>query len=173
MKNAVFAIVGNAVQAESVVDELRLAGFANHDISVLFPDVEGTREFAHEKSTKAPEGAVIGASAGGLLGGMAGWVLGLGTLAFPGVAPLIAAGPIFAALGGMAIGGAAGLSGALDGLGFPEYEAKLFAGKLRDGNILLAAHTENGRETRTAQEIFEKAGAHDIGVTTESSVPAY
>jgi hypothetical protein len=172
MKSAVFAIVSNAVQAESVVDELRLAGFANHDISVLFPDVEGTQEFAHEKSTKAPEGAVVGATAGGLLGGMAGWVLGLGTLAFPGVAPLVAAGPIFAALGGVAIGGAAGgLSGALAGLGFPEYEAKLFAGKLEDGNILLAAHTENDRETRTARNIFEKAGAHDIGVTTEASVP--
>lgn len=172
MKNAVFAIVSNAIQAEAVVDELRLAGFANHDVSVLFPDVEGTQEFAHAKSTKAPEGAVIGASAGGLLGGMAGWVLGIGTLTLPGVAPLIAAGPIFAALGGMAIGGAAGgLSGALAGLGFPEYEAKLFAGKLQDGNILIAAHTENDRETRTARDIFERAGAHDIGITAEASVP--
>jgi hypothetical protein len=173
MKNAVFAIVSNAVQAESVVDELRLAGFSNSDVSVLFPDVEGTHEFAHAKATKAPEGAVIGASAGGLLGGVAGWLLGIGTLAFPGFGPLIAAGPIFAALGGVAVGGAAGgLSGALAGLGFPEYEAKLFAGKLQDGNILIAAHTENDRETRTARTIFEKAGAHDIGITAESALPA-
>jgi hypothetical protein len=172
MKNAVFAVVSNAVQAEAVVDQLRLAGFANHDVSVLFPDVEGSQEFAHAKSTKAPEGAVIGASAGGLLGGMAGWLLGIGTLALPGVGPLIAAGPIFAALGGVAIGGTAGgLSGALAGLGFPEYEAKLFAGKLQDGNILLAAHAENDREIRIAREIFERAGAHDIGVTTEATVP--
>jgi hypothetical protein len=173
MKTAVFAIVSNPVQAEAVVDELRLAGFSNSDVSVLFPDVEGTQEFAHAKSTKAPEGAVLGASAGGLLGGVAGWVLGLGALAIPGVGPLIAAGPIFAALSGVAIGGAAGgLSGALAGLGFPEYEAKLYAGKLADGNILIAAHTENTREARTAREIFQRAGAHDIGATTEAPVPS-
>jgi len=173
MKTAVFAIVSNAVQAEAVVDELRQAGFSNSDVSVLFPDVEGSREFAHEKSTKAPEGAVIGASAGGVLGGFAGWLLGLGTLAIPGVGPLIAAGPIFAALSGIAIGGAAGgLSGALAGLGFPEYEAKLYAGKLEDGNILIAAHTENPRETKVAREIFERANAHDIGMTSEARVPS-
>jgi hypothetical protein len=172
MKTAVLAIVSNPVQAEAVVDELRLCGFSNRDVSVLFPDVEGTREFAHEKSTKAPEGAVLGASAGGVLGGLAGWLLGIGTLAIPGVGPIIAAGPIFAALGGVALGGAAGgLSGALAGLGFPEYEAKLYAGKLRDGNILIAAHTENAREMRTARDIFERTGAHDIGVTSEAAVP--
>jgi hypothetical protein len=173
MKSAVFAIVSNPVQAESVVDELRLAGFSNNDVSVLFPDMEGTQEFAHAKSTKAPEGAVIGASAGGILGGVAGWLLGLGTLAIPGAGPIIAAGPIFAALSGIAVGGAAGgLSGALTGLGFPEYEAKLYAGKLEDGNILIAAHTENSQEARQARQIFERADAHDIGVTSETPVPS-
>jgi uncharacterized protein YbjT (DUF2867 family) len=173
MKSAVFAIVSNAIQAEAVVDELRMAGFSNNDVSVLFPDVEGTQEFAHAKSTKAPEGAVIGAGAGSLLGAAAGWLLGLGTLAIPGVGPIIAAGPIFAALSGAALGGAAGgLSGALAGLGFPEYEAKLYAGKLQDGNILIAAHTENVREEKVAREIFERADAHDIGITTETPVPS-
>jgi hypothetical protein len=173
MKSAVFALVSNAVQAESLVDQLRGAGFSNHDVSVLFPDIEGTREFAHERATKAPEGAVMGAAAGGVLGGVAGWMLGIGTLAIPGAGPLLAAGPIFAALSGLALGGAAGgLSGALTGLGFPEYEAKLYAGKLSDGNILIAAHTENDREVKTARKIFEAANAHSIGVTTESPVPA-
>jgi hypothetical protein len=172
MKSAVFAIVSNPVQAESVVADLRQGGFANDDISVLFPDVQSTREFAHSKSTKAPEGAIVGASAGGLLGGVAGWVLALGSLAIPGAGPFIAAGPVFAALSGAAVGAAAGgLSGALAGLGFPEYEAKLYAGKLRDGNILIAAHTENVHEAKVAQEIFEQAKAHDIGVTQEASVP--
>jgi hypothetical protein len=172
MKSAVFAIVSNPIQAESVVDELRVSGFAKDDISVLFPDVEGTREFAHAKSTKAPEGALVGASAGGLMGGFAGWVLALGALAIPGAGPFIAAGPIFAALSGAAVGAAAGgLSGALAGLGFPEYEAKLYAGRLRDGNILIAAHTENVHEAKVAQEIFERANAHDIGVTQEEVVP--
>jgi hypothetical protein len=172
MKLAVFAIVSNAVQAEAVVDELRLSGFSNNDVSVLFPDVEGTREFAHTKATKAPEGAVIGGSAGGVLGGLAGWLIGLGALTIPGAGPLIAAGPIFAALSGVAVGvTAGGLSGALAGLGFPEYEARLYAGKLEDGNILIAAHTENTREQRTAREIFERARAHDIGITPEAAVP--
>ena len=173
MKSAVFAIVSNAVQAESIVDELRLSGFSNNDVSVLFPDMEGSQEFAHAKSTKAPEGAVIGATAGGVLGGVAGWLIGLGTLAIPGVGPLVAAGPIFAALSGVAVGGAAGgLSGALTGLGFPEYEAKLYAGKLEDGNILIAAHTENSNEAKTARQIFERANAHDIGITPEAPVPS-
>ena len=171
MKAAVFAIVSNSVQAESVVDELRLAGFSNTDVSVLFPDSEGTQEFAHTNSTKAPEGAVIGASAGGFFGGVTGWLMGLGTLAIPGAGPLIAAGPIFAALSGVAVGATAGgLSGALAGLGFPEYEAKLYAGKLQDGNILIAAHTENTHEVKIAREIFERADAHDIGVTEEAAV---
>jgi hypothetical protein len=173
MKSAVFAIISNPVQAESVVDELRLAGFSNKDVSVLFPDMEGSQEFAHANSTKAPEGAVIGATAGGVLGGVAGWLLGLGTLAIPGAGPLIAAGPIFAALSGVAVGGAAGgLAGALGGLGFPEYEAKLYAGKLQDGNILIAAHSENSHEAKVARQIFERAGAHDIGVTPEAPVPS-
>jgi hypothetical protein len=173
MKTAVFAIVSNPVQAEAVVDELRLAGFSNNDVSVLFPDRAGTREFAHAKSTKAPEGAVIGAGTGGVLGGVAGWLLGLGALMIPGAGPVIAAGPIFGALSGIAVGGAAGgLSGALAGLGFPEYEAKLYAGKLQDGNILIAAHTENSHETKVARQIFERANAHAIGVTSEASVPS-
>jgi hypothetical protein len=174
MKSAVFAIVPNAAQAEAVVDELRVSGFSNNDVSVLFPDVEGTREFAHAKSTKAPEGAVIGGSAGGFLGGVAGWLIGVGALVIPGAGPLIAAGPIFAALSGVAVGVAAGgLSGALAGLGFPEYEARLYAGKLEDGNILVAAHTENSHEARIARQIFERAQAHDIGVTQECAVPGH
>ena len=172
MKLAVFAIVPNAVQAEAIVDELRLSGFSNNDVSVLFPDVEGTREFAHSKSTKAPEGAVIGGSAGGVIGGLAGWLIGLGALTIPGAGPLIAAGPIFAALSGLAVGvTAGGLSGALAGLGFPEYEAKLYAGRLEDGNILIAAHTENNQEQKVARQIFDRAHAHDIGITPEAAVP--
>jgi hypothetical protein len=172
MKSAVCAIASSTSQAESMVDSLRLAGFSADEVSVLFPDASGSREFAHAKSTKAPEGAVVGASAGGILGGMAGWVLALAPLAIPGIGPLVAAGPIFSALSGAALGAAAGgASGALVGLGFPEYEAKLYAGQLQHGNILIAAHTENKRQARVAWEIFQRADAHDIGVTTEAPVP--
>jgi hypothetical protein len=174
IKFAVFALVPSATQAEGIVEELRLSGFSNNDVSVLFPDVEGSREFAHANSTKAPEGAVIGGSAGGLVGGLTGWLIGIGVLAFPGAGPLIAAGPLCAALSGAAVGVAAGgLSGALAGLGFPEYEAKLYAGKLSDGNILIAVHVENPQERIVARQIFERAQAHDISVTSESAVPTY
>jgi len=174
VKSAVFAIIPSAIQAEAIVDELRLSGFLNSDVSVLFPDVEGSREFAHTKSTKAPEGAVIGGSAGGVLGGFAGWLISIGVLSIPGAGPLLAAGPLFAALSGAALGVAAGgLSGALAGLGFPEYEAKLYAGKLRDGNILVAVHVNNPQERIVARQIFERAQAHDIAVTSESALPTF
>jgi len=174
VKSAVFAIVPSAIQAEGIVHQLRLSGFLNSDVSVLFPDVEGSREFGHSKSTKAPEGAVIGGSAGGFFGGVAGWLIGIGVLPIPGMGPLLAAGPIFAALSGAAVGAAAGgLSGALAGLGFPEYEARLYAGKLRDGNILVAVHVENPQERIVARQIFERAQAQDIAVSSESALPTY
>src|SRR5579872_809263 len=95
---SVFCLVGSEMTACTIVDELKAAGFSNNDISVLLPDKTGTRDFAHEKNTKAPEGAVTGAATGGILGGALGWLAGIGTLAIPGVGPFIAAGPIMAAL---------------------------------------------------------------------------
>ena len=133
---AVFGIAKSVAQAERIADGLKAAGFSGDDISVLFPDKEGTRDFAHEQHTKAPEGAATGAGTGGVLGGALGWLVGIGSLAIPGVGPFIAAGPIMAALAGAAVGAAAGgLAGALVGLGIPEYEAKRYEGKIREGNI--------------------------------------
>jgi hypothetical protein len=130
MAQAVFCIATTYAQAERIVDGLKTAGFSNTDISVLFPDKEGTKDFAHEKNTKAPEGAATGAGTGGVLGGVAGWLIGIGSLAIPGVGPFIAAGPIMAALGGAAVGATVGgLTGALVGLGIPEFEAKRYEGK--------------------------------------------
>src|SRR2546430_15317632 len=122
---SVFALTQDEGQACRIVDHLRAAGFSNDDISVLLPDKAGTRDFAYEKGTKAPEGAVTGAGTGGVLGGVLGWLTGIGSLAIPGVGPFIAAGPIMAALSGAAIGAAAGgLVGTLVGMGIPAYEAK-------------------------------------------------
>src|SRR5262245_2335381 len=129
-KKAVFGILNTEAQAIRVVEDLKAAGFSSNDISALFPDKGGTRDFAHEQKTKAPEGAAAGAAAGGLLGGTLGWLAGIGTLAIPGVGPLIAAGPIMGALGGAAVGATAGgLTGALVGYGMPEMEAKRYEGK--------------------------------------------
>jgi hypothetical protein len=172
MKNAVYGIANTTAQAESIVSQLQAHGFANSDISVLFPDKEGTRDFAHEKNTKAPEGATTGGLAGMGVGGALGLLAGIGALAIPGVGPFIAAGPIMGALSGAAVGGATGgLIGALIGLGIPELEAKQYEGKVRAGNILISVHTEDSDERSRAKDILEKFGAKDVSSSGEASVP--
>src|SRR5437763_7574712 len=141
---AVFGIAKTEDQAIRIANDLRSVGFSDNDISVLFPDKQGTRDFAHEQHTKAPEGAVSGVVTGGIIGGALGWLVGIGSLAIPGVGPFIAAGPILAALSGVAAGGTVGgIAGALIGMGIPEYEAKRYEGKIREGNILISVDTEN------------------------------
>ncbi len=172
MKNAVYCIAQNRIQAELIVGGLQNAGFASDQISVLFPDKSGTRDFAHEQNTKMPEGATAGGVTGMGAGAVLGWLAGIGTLAIPGVGPFIAAGPIMAALGGAAVGGATGgIIGALVGMGIPEYEAKLYDGKIRSGNVLISVHTDNSDQEKSAKEIYKNAGAADIHATAEASVP--
>jgi hypothetical protein len=173
MKNAVYCIAQNRAQAETIVDGLKAAGFSNSEISVLLPDKSGTRDFAHEQNTKLPEGATTGGVAGMGAGAVLGWLAGIGSLAIPGVGPFIAAGPIMAALGGAAVGGAAGgIIGALVGMGIPEYEAKLYDGKIRGGSALISVHTDNSDQVKTAKEIYKRAGAEDIKSTSEASAPS-
>jgi hypothetical protein len=167
-QKAVLCIANSETQAVGIVNDLRTAGFSEGDISVLFPDKQGTRDFAHEKGTKMPEGAATGATAGGAIGATLGWLAGIGTLAIPGLGPFIAAGPIMAALGGAAAGAAAGgLTGALVGLGIPEYEAKQYEAKVRGGNILISVHTEDGTERDRAKEIFDRHHAESIATASE------
>jgi len=171
MKKAVFCIAQSIPQAELIVSRLQTAGFSNNDISVLLPDKSSTKDFAHEKHTKAPEGAAIGGATGLGVGAVLGWLAGIGSLAIPGVGPLIAAGPIMAALGGAALGATAGgLTGVLVGLGIPEYEAKRYEGKIKGGSALISVHTENSDERAKAKEIFEQANAEDISSTGETGV---
>ena len=173
MKNAVYCIAKDRTQAEMIVDQLRVAGFSNSDISVLLPDKSGTRDFAHEQNTKMPEGATTGGVTGMGAGAILGWLAGIGSLAIPGVGPFIAAGPIMAALGGAAVGGAAGgIIGGLVGMGIPEYEAKRYDGKIRGGSALISVHTDNSDQEKTAKDIYKRAGAEDINSTSEASVPS-
>lgn len=168
---AVYCIANTQTQAEAIVSQLKTAGFSNEDISVLFPDKSTTKDFAHSKETKAPEGATTGGTVGASLGAVLGWLAGIGSLAIPGVGPFIAAGPIMGALGGAALGGATGgIIGALVGMGIPEYEAKRYEGKVREGNILISVHTDNSDERSRAKDIFEKAGAQDIATSGEAGV---
>jgi hypothetical protein len=172
MKKSVIGIVETQVQAEEIVSELQSTGVPASQISVLFPDKQGTKDFAHEHHTKAPEGAIAGVGAGGAIGGTIGLLAGIGALAIPGVGPLIAAGPLLAALSGAAAGATlGGVAGALVGLGIPEIEAKTYEGKIRGGNILIAVHTEDSENEKRAKQTFEKYKAHDIVVTGDSSVP--
>ena len=169
MKRSALCLVDTEIQADAIVGKLRSAGFSDNDISALFPDKESTRDFAHKKETKMPEGATVGASAGGALGGTIGLLAGIGALAIPGLGPFIAAGPIIAALSGGAIGaGVGGLTGALIGLGIPEYEAKRYEGKVKEGGILISVHSENNEETSSAKAIFKEEGAYDISSTGEA-----
>lgn len=171
MKKAVCCIAQTAVQADRIVEQLQVAGFANDDISVLFPDKSSTKDFAHEKATKAPEGATTGGTVGAGIGAALGWLAGIGSLAIPGVGPFIAAGPIMGLLGGAAVGGATGgIVGALVGMGIPEYEAKRYEGKVRGGNILISVHTDDASQLTRAKEIFKQANAEDISATGEASV---
>jgi Protein of unknown function (DUF3341) len=167
---AVFGIYRNRVEVETGVDTLRREGFRNTDISVLFPENEGTKDFAHEKNTKAPEGATTGAASGAVLGGGLGWLVGIGALAIPGLGPFVAAGPIMAALAGAGAGGAiGGLTGALIGMGIPEYEAKRYEGRVKEGGILLSVHSDDSNWTKRAKEILEQTGAEDVSSAGEAS----
>lgn len=170
MAHAIFCIAKNHQQADEIVTSLKASHIREQDISVLFPDRKGSREFAHEHSTKAPEGAITGASAGGVAGGTIGLLAGIGALAIPGVGPLIAAGPIMAALSGAAVGAAAGgVAGALIGMGIPEFEAKRYVETVKGGKILMSVHTENSEDTDRVKEIFEQTGAEDISTTREKA----
>jgi len=166
---AVFGIYATPGSAEAAVDYLTARGFTNASISVLLPDDESTKAFAHEKSTKAPEGTTTGATTGGVIGGTLGLLAGIGALAIPGVGPLIAAGPIMATLAGAGVGGAVGgLVGALVGMGIPEYEAKRYEGAVKDGGTLLSVHCDTSDQVDAAKNALKETGARDIASTSEA-----
>ena len=172
-KTAVFGIYPSVAQAERAVDTLVNDRFSHDDISVLLPDIKGSKDFAHEKHTKAPEGTTTGVAAGGAIGGTLGLLAGIGALAIPGVGPLIAAGPIMGTLAGLGVGGAVGgLVGALVGLGIPEYEAKRYEGRIKEGGVLLSVHCDTSEEITRAKEILKRTGAEDVASTGEEAVGA-
>jgi hypothetical protein len=167
---AVFGIYPSAEHAERAVDTLMAAGFTSSDISVLLPDTRSTKEFAHVKETKAPEGTAAGVTTGGVIGGTLGVLAGIGALAIPGVGPFIAAGPIMAGLAGLGVGGAVGgLVGALVGMGIPEYEAKRYEGRVKGGGTLLSVHCDTSGQISRAKDLLKSSGAEDIASSGESA----
>ena len=166
---AVFGIYATPSTAEAAVDHLLANGFTNSAISVLLPDDESTRAFAHEKATKAPEGTATGAVTGSVIGGTLGLLAGIGALAIPGVGPLIAAGPIVATFAGAGAGGAVGgMVGALVGMGIPEYEAKRYEGAVKDGGTLLSVHCDTSEQVDAAKASLKNTGARDISSSSEA-----
>lgn len=171
---AVFGIYKNSAHAERAVDRISAAGFSHGDISVLLPDTQSSKEFAHEKNTKAPEGTTTGVTTGGVIGGTLGLLAGIGALAIPGLGPFIAAGPIMASLAGLGVGGAVGgLVGALVGMGIPEYEAKRYEGRVKDGGVLLSVHCDTSDEIRRAKDLLKETGAEDISSAGEKAASSH
>ena len=170
---AVFGIYSSGEHAERAVDTLIAQGFSSESISVLLPDSRSTKEFAHVKETKAPEGATAGVTTGGVIGGTLGVLVGVGALAIPGLGPFIAAGPIMAGLAGLGVGGAVGgLVGALVGMGIPEYEAKRYEGRVKSGGTLLSVHCDTSDQISRAKDLLKSSGAEDIASTGESAAAA-
>lgn len=167
---AVFGIYRDEVHVVTAIESLLRAGFRNEDISVLLPDNEGTKDFAHERHTKVPEGTASGAVAGGVIGGAIGILAGVGSLAIPGLGPFIAAGPIMAALAGVGVGGTVGgIVGALVGMGIPEYEAKRYEGRIKEGSVLASVHCDSSEWVSRAKEIMKATGAEDVSSAGEAS----
>src|SRR5438876_1346263 len=165
---AVFGIYASQLDAENAVNGLKLAGFRNTDVSILFPENTGTKDLAVEKTTKAPEGTAAGAGSGAVVGGILGWLAGAGALVIPGLGLFVAAGPIMGLLSGIGVGGMlGGLTGALVGLGTPEFEAKRYEGRIRKGGILLSVHCDDSDWVKTAKTILDQTGAEDVSVTNE------
>lgn len=171
---AVMAIFQDETAVSYAVDQLRANGFRSTDVSVLLADNKGTKDFAHKRDTKAPEGATTGGTTGAAVGGILGWLAGVGALAIPGLGPLIAAGPIVAALAGAGVGGAlGGLTGALIGMGIPEYEAKRYEGMIKEGKALISVHCDSQEWVKKAKEVLEASGGSDIASRNEESTDKY
>ncbi len=167
---AVYGLYRDRALAESAVDRFLAEGFRNEDISVLLQDNVGTKDFAHEKETKAPEGTTTGVITGGAIGGTLGLLAGIGALAIPGIGPFIAAGPIMGTLAGLGSGGlVGGVIGALVGMGIPEYEAKRYEGRIKDGGILFSVHCDGADWVKKAKALLKETGADDISSSGEAS----
>ncbi|HET8549930.1 MAG TPA: DUF3341 domain-containing protein [Bryobacteraceae bacterium] len=165
---AAYGIFADEATAKDAVEGLKSSGFRAADISIMLPDNLGTKDFAHEKHSKAPEGAATGGSAAGIAGGVLGYLIGAGSFMLPGLEPFAAAGPVMAALGGLGAGAVVGgVTGALVGLGIPEYEAKRYVGRIRRGGILMSVHCDDAHWAHSAMSILRRCGAMDTAVRPE------
>jgi hypothetical protein len=168
-KTSAFGIFADEATARDAVEALKSSGFRAADISMMLPDNVGTKDFAHEKHSKAPEGAAAGGTVIGAVGGTLGWLIGTGAMMIPGLEPFAAAGPVMAALGGLGAGALlGGVTGGIVGMGVPEYEARRYVGRIRRGGILMSVHCDDINWARTAMNILRRSGATNTGVRQEA-----
>jgi hypothetical protein len=173
MAKTVVGLFDTAAEAQSVVQELINIGFQRNDISLVANNAKGEydgyRTIGTEGSSTA-EGAGAGAVGGGVLGGVLGLLVGVGALAIPGIGPVLAAGPLAAALGaagastlvGAGIGAAAGgIIGALVGAGIPEEDAGFYAEGVRRGGTLVLVKSSDDMAQR-AYDAMRRYGAVDV-----------
>lgn len=171
MKNALFCIADSNTQARLIIEDVTANGIPIDNVSVVFPDQSGNKELSYTKNNKAPEGVTAGAGAGGVVGGALGLLAGMGSLVIPGFGAFVAAGPVLAALSGAAVGATVGgLAGGFAGMGIPEYEAKLYEGRVLKGNILIAVHVDTADQQQRVLEIFKDLSARDISAAKETSI---
>src|SRR5205807_1787185 len=169
ISKTVVGVFDNMDDAQNVVRELENAGFLRQDISVVAHKNASGEVQTGTGETSAPTGApdrtahvVSDAGVGAALGGVGGLLLSFAGLAIPGVGPVLAVGPIVAALSGAGIGAAAGgMIGALTDSGIPEEEAHHYAEGVRRGDILITVRTDETRADRAAS-IMDDNGAVDI-----------
>lgn len=166
---SVFGIYADPASVTEAVDQMKAAGFRSTDISVLSAENLGSKDFGHERHTKAPEGAVAGGGLGAVVGATAGWLAGAGAFFVPGLEPVAVAGPVMGMLSGMGAGVTlGGLMGAAVGAGAPEYEAKRYEGRIRRGGILVSVHCDNPDWAKTARTLLKRTGARDIASASEA-----
>jgi hypothetical protein len=169
MASTVVCLTQDRAQAEGIVNALREGNFPNTGISVVLSDVAPSQALQPIEDNKSAEGAAIGAGTGGAIGGILGWLAGIGALAIPGFGPLLAAGPIVAAISGVAVGGTVGgLAGGLTGLGFSDDEVNRYLGRIKEGHALVAVHSDDAAELERAKELFLRSGGEIIAPATPS-----
>jgi uncharacterized protein (TIGR02271 family) len=167
----VIGIFHNENDAQAAVHGLIERGFTRDDIGYISRDrregaVRGNERADIDRGGKT-SGAAAGAGVGAAIGGVGGLLAGLAGLAIPGIGPLLAAGPIAAALGGAGVGAVAGgvtggIIGALTDMGVPENEAKEYEEGVRRGGTLLTVRAEDAGEAERAAEIMRAHSATDV-----------
>ena len=167
---SVMGIYPDRTTVSDAINVLHKAGYRATDISVLSSDNQGSKDFAHEKHTKALEGAAAGAAVGAVVGAALAWFVSIQTVTITGLGPLVAAGPVLAALAGAGAGGALGwIVGLLAGLRLTEYVAKRYAGRIRRGGILLSVHCDSPEWCDRAKKTLKDTGARNISSASEAA----